>query len=171
VFAEVLVSTVSALSTASTPTAGSLQAASTAGSTGSILSLSEQSRTTAGILLITVVGIAYGGTFMLRVVGGSVPTTDFQKAYFRAGHAHAGVLVILGLIGTILVDATSLHGFARIVARDGAPLAAILISAGFFFSAIGSNRTTPNRFQVLIWLGALSLSAGVLTLGIGLLTA
>ena len=139
--------------------------------TSPTLSLSESSATTAGILLITIVGVAYGGTFMLRVVGGGVPTTDFQKSFFRAGHAHAGVLVILGLLATILVDATSLDGLAQVVARDGVPLAAILISAGFFLSAIGAGRTTPNRLIALIWVGALSLSAGVLTLGIGLLTA
>src|SRR5215213_11200154 len=90
------------------------------------VALSDSSKSTAGILLITVVGIAYGGTFLLRVVGGHVPVTDFQKAFFRAGHAHAGVLVILGLLATILVDATDLTGLARLVARDGVPLAAIL---------------------------------------------
>jgi hypothetical protein len=133
--------------------------------------LSDSSRSTAGILLITVVGIAYGGTFLLRVVGGSVPVTTFQKDFFRAGHAHAGVLVILGLLSTILVDVTDLDGVLQWVARDGVPLAAILMSAGFFLSAIGPGRTTPNRFIVLVWLGALCLTAGVLTLGIGLLTA
>jgi hypothetical protein len=135
------------------------------------LALSDSSASTAGILLITVVGIAYGGTFMLRVVGGGVPVTDFQKSFFRAGHAHAGVLVILGLLATILVDATDLGGALRIVARDGVPLAAILMSAGFFLSAIGRDRTAPNRLIALVWLGAVSLTAGVLALGIGLLTA
>ena len=51
------------------------------------------------------------------------------------------------------------------------PWQAILISAGFFFAAIGRERTTPNPFIALVWLGAASLTAGVLTLGIGLLVA
>lgn len=135
------------------------------------IALSDSSKTTAGILLLSIVGIAYGGTFLLRVVGGGVPVTDFQKSFFRAGHAHAGVLVILGLLATILVDVTDLDGVLKMVARDGVPLAAILMSAGFFTAAIGPDRTTPNRLIVLVWLGALSLTAGVLTLGIGLLTA
>ena len=54
---------------------------------------------------------------------------------------------------------------------QGRFVAAILMSAGFFTAAIGPDRTTPNRLIVLVWLGALSLTAGVLTLGIGLLTA
>jgi hypothetical protein len=54
------------------------------------LAMSDASRSTAGILLITVVGIAYGGTFLLRVVAGAVPLTDFQKAFFRAGRRRTG---------------------------------------------------------------------------------
>ena len=135
------------------------------------ITLSESSATTAGILLLSIVAIQYGGTFLLRVFTGGVPTTDFQKSFFRAGHAHAGVLVILGLLSTILVDATRLDGLAQIVARDGAALGAIGMSAGFFLSAIGKDRQKPNRLIVLLWLGAASVAAGVVTLGIGLLTA
>lgn len=134
------------------------------------LTLTEGSLTTAGILLLAIVTIEYGGTFMLRVVQGGVPATEFQKSFFRAGHAHAGVLVILGLIGTVLVTATTLDGVAEIVARDGVPLGAILMSAGFFLSAIGRGRERPNRLVVLLWLGAVSVAAGVVTLGVGLLT-
>lgn len=134
------------------------------------LTLTEGSLTTAGILLLAIVTIEYGGTFMLRVVQGGVPATEFQKSFFRAGHAHAGVLVILGLIGTVLVNATTLDGVAEIVARDGVPLGAILMSAGFFLSAIGRGRERPNRLVVLLWLGAVSVAAGVVTLGVGLLT-
>jgi hypothetical protein len=135
------------------------------------ITLSEGAATTAGILLLTIVAIESGGHFMFRVVTGGVPTTEFQKSFFRAGHAHAGVFVILGLIGTILVGATDLEGFWELVARDGVPLGAILMPAGFFLSAIGPGRERPNRLVVLLWLGAASIAAGVLTLGIGLLTA
>ena len=134
------------------------------------ITLSESSSTTAGILLLAIVTIQYGGTFLLRVFTGGVPATEFQKSFFRAGHAHAGVLVILGLIGTVLVDATRLDGFWKVVARDGVPLGAIGMSAGFFLSAIGKDRERPNRLIILLWLGAASVAAGVVTLGIGLLT-
>lgn len=135
------------------------------------VTLSEASATTAGTLLISIVGIAYGGTFLLKVVGGRVPLTAFQQSFFRAGHAHAGVLVTLALVCTVLVEATSLTGIAAWLARSGVAFAAILMSAGFFLSAIGPERTSPNRLVVLIWAGAASLVAGVLSLGIGLLVA
>lgn len=66
--------------------------------------LSPTAATTGGVVLLTVVAIAYGGTFLLRVVGGGVPANPLQQSYFRAGHAHAGVLVILGLLVTLFVD-------------------------------------------------------------------
>jgi hypothetical protein len=135
------------------------------------IALSDASAQTAGVLLLAIVTIEYGGTFLFRVVSGGFPATEFQKSFFRAGHAHAGVLVILGLVGTILVDATQLDGLARLVARDGVPVGAILMSAGFFLSALGRDRQRPNRLVLLLWLGALSVAAGVITLGIGLLTA
>jgi hypothetical protein len=135
------------------------------------LLLSSNSRSTAGMLLLTLVAVEYGGWFMLRVVRGRQPATLFQQAFFRAGHAHAGVLVILALVGQILVDATSLFGPLADLARDGIWAAAILMPAGFFLSAAGKGSTSPNRFIVLLYLGVVSLTIGVVSLGIGLLTA
>jgi len=133
--------------------------------------LSANSRGTAGVLLLTLVAVEYGGWFMLRIVRGRQPVTAFQQAFFRAGHAHAGVLVILALVGQILVDATTLSGPLADLARDGIWVAAILMPSGFFLSAAGKGVTTPNRFIILLYLGAASLTIGVVSLGIGLLTA
>jgi hypothetical protein len=135
------------------------------------MELSEASRSVAGILLITIVTIEFGGWFMTRIVRGDVPMTDFQKAFARAGHAHAGVLVTLGLVCQVLADATSLTGAADWLARSGVPLAAILMSGGFFASSAGRGAVRPNRFFFILWLGAAALAAGTLTLGIGLLIA
>jgi len=136
-----------------------------------MLVLSDESRYIAGVLLITIVTIEFGGWFLTKVVRGQVPMTDFQKAFARAGHAHAGVLVTLGLICQVLADATTLDGVAGWVARLGVPAAAILMSGGFFASSAGRGVTQPNRFFWVLWLGAAALAAGTLTLGIGLLIA
>lgn len=134
-----------------------------------MLELSDAARVTAGIVLITVVAIESGGAFLVRVGTGRVAATDFQKSFFRAGHAHAGVLVILGLLCLLLTEATDLGGFARWVAGTGVLVAAILMSAGFFLSAMGRGRTSPNRAIVLLVLGGLAIAAGVVTLAVGLL--
>jgi hypothetical protein len=135
-----------------------------------MLELSTEAARLAGILMLAVVTIESGGWFLTRVATGAVPTTEFQRSFARAGHGMAGALVTLGLVGVILTDATTLDGFAGWVARSGIPLAAILMPAGFFLSSTGEGRTEPNRLVWLVWLGALFLAAGAITLGIGLLT-
>jgi hypothetical protein len=135
------------------------------------VTLSPDSLRTAGIILLTIVAIEWGGTFLLRIVEGRHSATEFQKAFFRAGHAHAGVLVTLALVCQVLADATNLSGVPAALARSGVPLAAILMPAGFFLSAAGKGLTRPNRFIVLLYSGAVSLGAGGVSLGVGLLTA
>ena len=135
------------------------------------LVLSPDSRMTAGVILLTIVAIEYGGWFMLRVVRGRQPVTPFQQAFFRAGHAHAGVLVTLALVGQILADAAHMSGVLTVLARNGIWAAAILMPAGFFLSAAGKGITRPNRFIVLLYAGVVLLALGVVSLGIGLLTA
>jgi hypothetical protein len=136
-----------------------------------VVTLSSDSRTTAGVLLLTIVAVEYGGTFMLRVVRRGVQATAFQRAFYRAGHAHAGVLVILALVAQILADAADLSGLQATLGRSAIPLAAILMPAGFFLSAAGREATRPNRWIVLLYLGAASLAVGAVALGLGLLTS
>ena len=136
-----------------------------------MLELSPEATRLAGVLMIAIVTIESGGWYLTKIARGAVPATEFQRSFARAGHGHAGMLVTLGLVGAILTDATTLGGGAAWIARSGIPLAAILMPAGFFFSSMGEGRTSPNRFVWLVWLGAASLAAGALTLGIGLLTA
>lgn len=135
------------------------------------LALTDPAMFTAGVLLLTVVTIEFGGTYLLRVVRGGVPATPFQMAFARAGHAHAGVLVILALVCQLYVDAADMTGVAATVARGGVALAAILMSAGFFLSSAGAERSEPNGLIALVYAGAVSLAAGTLTLGFALVTA
>ncbi len=135
------------------------------------MELSDPSRIIAGAILLTIVTIQVGGWFLTKIVRGDVPMTDFQKSFARAGHGHAGVLVILGLVGLLYVDSTSLSGSFLWLGRLGIPVAAVLMSAGFFASSAGQDRTKPNQLIWVLWVGAFSLAAGVLTLGIGLITA
>ena len=72
------------------------------------LTLSPAASTTAGVLLLTIVAVEWGGTFMLKIVRGRAPMTTFQHSFARAGHAHAGVLVTLALVCQILADGAGL---------------------------------------------------------------
>jgi len=131
--------------------------------------LSPDSRMTAGVLLLAIVAVESGGLFMLRVVRGKEPSTGIQQSFFRAGHAHAGVLVTLSLVVQLFADAAAPTGLLATIARNGIPLAAILMPAGFFLSVWGRGVTAPNRLIWLVYVGALSLAAGAIALGVALL--
>lgn len=132
--------------------------------------MSNAQTISAGVVLLTVIGIAYGGAFLLRVVGRTVPANDLQRSYFRAGHAHAGVLVILGLVVTLLMAEGGVTGlFATL--STGVLWAAILMPAGFFLSVVGRDPDKPNGFRFLIYAGGLMLVVGVGSAGIGLIGA
>lgn len=79
------------------------------------LQLSSASQYLAAILLLSIVTIEIGGWYMTTIVRGRQPLTEFQKAFARAGHAHAGVLVSLSLICLLLADAAALDGFFGII--------------------------------------------------------
>src|ERR1700736_5682269 len=92
-----------------------------------------------GIILITVPTIQYGGYFLLTSLmdkGSGYMGNPLRQNFFRAGHAHAGVIVILSFVCQILADAAVLTSPLVWLVRIGVPLSAILISAGFFFSML-----------------------------------
>lgn len=133
------------------------------------LTISAETRVIGGILLLTVVAVESGGMYMYAVLRRRIILTGFQIAFARAGHAHAGVLVILSLVMQLYADAADLSGIIESVARLGVPLAAILMPAGFFLSSMGEGRTAPNTLVWLLYAGAVSLAAGVVALGASLL--
>ena len=133
------------------------------------IALSEATTKIAGILVIALVTVETGGLYLVSLVRGAAPASDLQLSFARAGHAHAGVLLILSLVGLLFADAVDLEGFVGTLARSGVPVAALLMPAGFFFSSMGRGRTSPNRWIALVYLGGISLAVGLLSLGVGLL--
>jgi hypothetical protein len=135
------------------------------------MTIQPQTLVTLGVLLLALVTVESGGYFLTKVVRGHAEANLLQKNFFRAGHAHAAVLLILSFAILSVIDLTDLTGVWEFVARNGVPAAAILMPAGFFLSVLGKDPATPNRLIILLWLGAASLTAGLTVAGIGLLTA
>ena len=136
--------------------------------------MTREARMMAGIILITVPTIQYGGYFLLTSLMSKTSgymENPLRQNFFRAGHAHAGVIVILSLTCEMLADAATLPAPLLWFIRIGVPLAAILISAGFFFSVLPPAAKQANGAVSLIYLGAVVLALAVVSLGIGLLRA
>ena len=133
--------------------------------------LSYEAKLVAGITLLTVPAVMYGGVTLLGLITqgsagaapGGLALDETQRALWRAGHAHAGVWLILSLVIQILLDSTRLSAALTWTARIAAPVAAVAVSGGFFGLAF-----LP-AFEWLLYLGGFSLGIAVLLTGIGLL--
>jgi hypothetical protein len=92
-----------------------------------------------------------------------------RQNLWRAGHAHAGVLLVLSLVSLRWVDEANLSASLTGIARGFIPMAAILMPAGFFLSMISPTADGPNALIALTYVGGVVLAIGVVTLGVGLL--
>lgn len=133
--------------------------------------LSPESRRLAGVLLVLLPTVAFGGTSILRLLidDPAYMDNELRRSLWAAGHAHAGVFLVLSLVALRYVDEASLGRRAKEVVRHAIPLAAILVPAAMFLSVLDADATEPNALIHLAWLGAISLTVGLLTLGVGLL--
>jgi hypothetical protein len=131
----------------------------------------RESRLTAGILLILLPAVVYGGTSILSLLIGDpdYAENELRQDLWRAGHAHAGVLLILSLVTLRYVDEANLPGWLKSFARHSIPAAAVLLPAAFFLSVLSPEATEPNAMIYLAFVGAVLLAFGVLVLGIGLI--
>jgi hypothetical protein len=133
--------------------------------------MSHESRLTAGILLILLPAVVYGGTSILSLLIGDpgYAQNPLRQDLWRAGHAHAGVLLVLSLVTLRYVDEANLPRWLKSFARNSIPAAAVLLPAAFFLSVLSPDATEPNAMIYLAFVGAVSLATGVLVLGIGLI--
>ena len=136
--------------------------------------MSRQSQVLAGILLVVIPTVMYGGLTLLTALTKNQPgynDNPLRHDLWRAGHAHAGVYLILSLVMLRYVDEAALSSFWAWLARTGVPIAAILIPAAFFLSVVSPTAKKPNALMNLAYVGAVFLGGAVLTLGIGLIRA
>lgn len=127
----------------------------------------------AGILLVVLPTVMIGGVSILTflITDPLYAANELRQDLWRAGHAHAGVLLILSLVMLRYVDEARLSPGARSFARFAVPLAAILMPLAFFFSVLTPEAKTANPMIFLAYAGGVIAAAGVVTLGVGLLRA
>ena len=104
----------------------------------------------------------------LLVADPSYAQNDLRQDLWRAGHAHAGVWLVLSLVTLRYVDEASLSEGLRWVVRLAFPIAAVLMALAFFLSVLSPEATEPNAMINLAFVAGLLLAVGLLVLGIGL---
>jgi hypothetical protein len=133
--------------------------------------MSPESRRVAGIVLIVLPTVVIGGVSVLSLLIGDPGYRDnpLRQDLWRAGHAHAGVLLLLSLVALRYVDETRLSERARWFVRLAFPAAAVLLPVAFFLSVLMPQAREPNAVIYLAYAGAVVLVSGMLTLAVGLL--
>jgi hypothetical protein len=133
--------------------------------------MSPESRRLAGMLLVILPTVMIGGVSILTLLVNDPAYMEnkLRQDLWRAGHAHAGVLLVLSLVVLRYVDEAELSPRLKGFVRLAIPSSAILLPSAFFLSVLRPDARAPNGLIGLAYAGALILAAGVLVLGAGLL--
>jgi hypothetical protein len=133
--------------------------------------MSPQSRLVAGILLVVLPTVEIGGASILSLLIGdpAYGQNDLRQDFWRAGHAHAGVWLVLSLVALRYVDEAALSEGMKWLVRLAFPAAAVLMPLAFFLSVLSPEATEPNALIYLAYVGGVVLAVGLLVLGVGLI--
>ncbi len=133
--------------------------------------MSPQSRLVAGIVLIMVPTVEIGGASILSllIADPAYANNDLRQDLWRAGHAHAGVWLVLALVALRYVDEAALSEGMKWVVRVAFPAAAVLMSLGFFLSVIPEDASEPNGLIYLTYVAGVVLAVGLVALAVGLI--
>jgi hypothetical protein len=133
--------------------------------------MTREARMISGIILLTVATIQYGGYFPLTSLmnqGSGYTENPLRQNFFRAGHAHASVIVILSLVGQVLADGAVLPDPLLWLVRVGAPLAGDSHFVGVLLLGAAPTAAQASGAVAMIYLGAVVLAFSVVTPGVGL---
>ena len=134
--------------------------------------MDDESRRLAGILLVVFPTVVFGGVSLLRMLTSRVhgyADNPLRQDLWRAGHAHAGVLLILSLVALLYVDDAALSEGWKTFVRNGIPATAILLPVAYLLSVLSPDAKKPNGLIYLAYAGAVVLTVALAALGVGLL--
>jgi hypothetical protein len=123
----------------------------------------------AAFVLFAIVTVEFGGWSLLGFLTGQESLTPFQEQFFRAGHGHAGVLLILALVYLILMDRTRFGGRAQLLLSITLLVGVLLQSGGFFLHFAVGEEGEASAGTWMTRSGALLLAVALVSLGVGLL--
>ncbi|GHO48225.1 hypothetical protein [Ktedonospora formicarum] len=119
------------------------------------------------ILLLTVM---FGGYSLLRLLAKRVAwLTPERKGTFRAGHAHAGVLLAVSLLYYMYLDRVAFDETVKMVVCVVLLLGILAQSGGFFLHLAAKREGRLSAGHMVTILGALLLAVAFVALIYGLI--
>jgi hypothetical protein len=122
------------------------------------------------IALFSLPTVMYGGYSLLRLLGAK-KLNDFQLTYFRAGHAHAGVLLVLSLVVLDIVGHSGVGSATQWTIGILLVVGVLAQSGGMFVHMAIGKPGTWSRGNTLTTAGAVVLAAALITTAIAVIAA
>jgi hypothetical protein len=121
------------------------------------------------IAWIALPAVMYGGYALLGLLTRD-GLTPFQQTFFRAGHAHAGVLLLLSLLYHSYLEQTTLRPAIKVAAVVVVLVGILAQSGGFFLHMAIGQAGAPSLGTTITTMGAVLLAAAIVLLVYGLIT-
>jgi len=113
--------------------------------------------------------VMFGGASLLRLLNRGNVLSPFQVNCFRAGHAHAGVLLVMSLLYYPFLDQTGMSALIKHLASATLLLGVLAQSGGFFLHMLVGRENQPSAGTTTTLAGAVLLASSIIALVYGLL--
>ena len=125
------------------------------------------------VAVLSLVTVEYGGLALLSFIStGRGQLNDFQTTYFRAGHVHAGVLLVLSLVYFLYLDSGTDFAERTQWIAGAILLGGVLAQSGGFFLHMAVGETGSGSVGTgLTRTGALLIAIALVILAIGIARA
>jgi hypothetical protein len=121
------------------------------------------------VAVLSLVSVEFGGWALLGFISGRAGLADWQKGFFRAGHAHAGVLLVLTLVYLLYLPRADFSDRVEWIVGV-VLLAGVLAQSGGFFLHLGIGEAGhPSAGTRLTRAGAVLIGAALVALAVGLI--
>jgi hypothetical protein len=120
-------------------------------------------------LWISLPTVMYGGYALLRFITAGKKLSAFQLTFFRAGHAHAGVLLVTGLVYYDYLGRTALPSGMKQLGTALLGVGILAQSGGFFLHMMIGQEGKRSAGTTLTTVGALCLATAMLLVAYGLM--
>jgi hypothetical protein len=122
------------------------------------------------VALLLLIGVEFGGWSLLWFITSKRDFMDERRIqFFRAGHAHGGVLTILSLVYLLYLERTDFSEGLQWLLGVGLIVGALAQSGGFFVHLSKGAPDSSSLGTILTRTGAVLIGAALIALAIGLL--
>ena len=128
----------------------------------------QPTRVLPAVSALSLISVEYGGWALLGFLTGRGQLGQFREQFFRAGHAHAGVLLVLSLVYFLYLDRTGYPTGVQWLAGLLLLVGIMAQSGGFFLHLARGQKNRSSVGTIVTRTGALLLAAALIILAVGL---